>query len=170
MNFRHGMRRTKVYGVWCSMLSRCRNPANAAWANYGGRGIAVCERWEDFTLFLADMGSPGPGQSLDRIDNDRGYGPENCRWADRSTQGQNKRNNRLLSVGDLTLTMSAWADRSGLNIGTIHARLKKGWPVDAAVTTPTITSRRGIRTLKGSRLYAFGAREGVAFEPREQAA
>lgn len=164
MNCRHGMKRTRIYGVWCSMLSRCRSPSNAAWMRYGGRGILVCDQWNDFAVFFADMGLPEPGQTLDRIDNDGPYSPENCRWADALTQGRNKSNNRILTVGDTTLTMSAWAERSGLKIGTIYARLKKGWPVEVAVTTPPITRRIGIHARKGSRLYAFAAREGIELE------
>jgi hypothetical protein len=84
-------RQTRVYQAWHSMLQRCCNPANRSYANYGGRGICVCERWRSFVNFLADMGEPPPGLSIDRINNDGNYAPGNCRWATPSQQTQNRR-------------------------------------------------------------------------------
>lgn len=84
--------RTPEYRSWRAMKARCLNPNDPCWATYGGRGITICDAWcESFERFLADMGPRPGGHSLDRIDNDRGYGPDNCRWATASEQAANRR-------------------------------------------------------------------------------
>jgi hypothetical protein len=83
---------SREYRAWCGMRERCRNPNNKDFAKYGGRGLTVCERWDSsYETFLADMGRCPPGKSLDRIDNDAGYSPVNCRWATLSEQNKNRR-------------------------------------------------------------------------------
>lgn len=94
---RHGMAHTKIYNIWADMVARCRRPTHAHYADYGGRGITVCDRWLDFSNFYADMGDRPKGRSIDRINNDGGYSPENCRWATASEQRSNRRQARFES-------------------------------------------------------------------------
>lgn len=141
---RHGMNGTKTYNVWHSMRARCANPRNAAFKDYGGRGIAVCERWLKFSGFFEDMGAAPEGGTLDRIDNNKGYSPDNCRWATPTEQGRNKRNNILITIGEETLPLSAWIERTGVSYGTAHQRIRIGWPPHLAVTTPLVKDRKGV--------------------------
>lgn len=89
-NFKHGMAGTREYNTWAGMLARCSDPTHNRWHRYGGRGITVCDRWQDFTKFYEDMGPRPEGCSLDRINNDGPYEKGNCRWAEPKEQGQNK--------------------------------------------------------------------------------
>lgn len=91
-NKTHGRSRTPLYRVWLAMHQRCGNPRDSSFRNYGARGIAVCERWATFENFFADMGERPPNTSIDRRDNDKGYSPDNCRWATRTVQNTNRRN------------------------------------------------------------------------------
>ena len=92
---RHGLHRSRVYTSWSLMLQRCLNPKDKSYKNYGGRGITVCERWHTFDNFLEDMGVPGPGLSIDRVDNNLGYSQDNCRWATKEEQSHNTRATKL---------------------------------------------------------------------------
>lgn len=95
-NSSHGLSKTPTYRIWAAMVSRCHNPNHYGYAMYGGRGIAVCDRWRhDFLAFLSDMGERPQGLSIDRIDNSKGYEPGNCRWATSKEQGQNTRRCKL---------------------------------------------------------------------------
>ena len=135
---RHGKHDSPIYHVREAMLQRCRNPKCAVYGNYGGRGVAVCERWERFENFYEDMGDPPNGMSLDRIDNDGVYSPGNCRWAARKQQQRNMRTNvevpyRRKSV--LLIDLFDRLDLPGLKYNAVHQRVRRGWSVERALTT-----------------------------------
>lgn len=119
------------------MRDRCNNPRRKQWKDYGGRGIKVCERWNDFTAFLADMGErPSNKHSIERRDNERGYEPNNCYWATRTQQNHNKRNNVQITFNGETHVLTEWARRLQMSHKSISRRLKQGWSVEATLTTP----------------------------------
>lgn len=122
--------------VYRNMRGRCEYPGNPKWRIYGGRGITVCDRWKSFANFMEDMGFPEPGQSLDRIDNDKGYSKENCRWADRLTQTRNRRCTRTVNFDGREMTISECASRAGLPYHVLASRIRNGWEIERAVSTP----------------------------------
>lgn len=128
--------RNRTHRSWYAMWDRCTNPTHPAWDHYGGRGITVCERWVSFDNFLADMGLRPLGMSLDKIDNDRGYSPDNCRWATQREQNLNKTNGTRLTYNGETLSVTEWAERLGVRRHVIFSRLKIGWSVERALTEP----------------------------------
>lgn len=127
----------REYQSYNNMKGRCLNPKIEEWKHYGGRGITICERWlAGFRYFLKDMGpKPTKKHTLERIDNSKGYSPDNCKWATRKEQAQNTRRNRLLTFNGDTKCMQEWADELGLNYITIHSRLSKGWTIEEALST-----------------------------------
>ena len=131
---RHGMSHTSIHGVWCAMRARCESRSNPAYYDYGWRGIRVCERWQVFENFLADMGPRPQGATLDRINNDGNYEPGNCRWTGRREQANNRRSNRIIECFGERLTLSQWAERTGIKSSTIRERLDRcGWPIERAL-------------------------------------
>lgn len=123
---------------WRDMLKRCLNEQNKHFKDYGGRGITVCPRWMDFGAFYTDMGDKPDALSLDRKNNDKGYSPENCRWASAFEQGQNKRNTVVLTAFGETKTMGEWLrdNRRRVARGTIVYRMECGWSAEKAIGTP----------------------------------
>lgn len=131
----HGMSKSSAYGSWENMRARCLNPNSPAYQLYGGRGVTICDRWSDFAAFLADMGDRPAGATLDRIDVDGNYEPDNCRWATPRQQALNTRRNVRWTHGGETLTISEWADRLGVNKTTLRMRVSRdGWTVAQALT------------------------------------
>lgn len=127
---------SKTYKCWAAMKHRCSNKNNQQYKDYGGRGIRVCERWEVFKAFLEDMGEKPPNTSIDRIDNDGDYCPENCRWTTRKQQALNRRSNVLLrcySGPKGVKTLSQWSEITGTDDVTISGRLRIGWTHKEAV-------------------------------------
>jgi hypothetical protein len=106
--------KTATYATWQRMIQRCSNPNAGNWKHYGGRGIEVCERWQDFGNFVADMGEKLPGKSIERVDNDAGYSPENCIWADRKTQSRNKQNTRFITLNGASRTIASICEEYGI--------------------------------------------------------
>lgn len=132
----HGMTRTPTWRSWSSMMTRCYNENHKGFKYWGGRGITVCDRWKNFENFLADMGSRPAGNSIDRIDNDSGYEPSNCRWATAAQQLSNTRKSRLITWGGETLCISAWARKLGMTPRQLHGRINAGWTIEEAFTKP----------------------------------
>jgi hypothetical protein len=129
--------RPKDYGIWWRMVERCRNPKSRDFPAYGGRGITVCERWQKFVNFTADMGPRPAGLSIDRIDNNKGYEPDNCRWATPTEQANNTRSNRILTAFGKSMTIAQWERELGLAPGILDQRIRVlRWPTEKALTTP----------------------------------
>lgn len=139
--FKHGhstgYKRSKALSVWSGMMRRCYKPKEKAYKNYGARGITVCDRWHKFENFLEDMGQPPEGLTIERIDNEKGYSPENCRWATPLDQVLNRRANLNFTINGKTKILSQWAEEHGINYFSLYSRVKKlGWEIERAIETP----------------------------------
>lgn len=138
--FKHGASphrvRTRAYKAWASMRNRCNNPRAQTYASYGGRGIGICKEWDDFSMFLRDMGEPPDGMELDRINNDGDYEPSNCRWADRKTQVLNSSASKPITFNGETHSRQEWSRKLGLSPSAVSSRIRAGWPVEKVLTTP----------------------------------
>jgi hypothetical protein len=124
------------------MSRRCLEPKNKDFKHYGGRGITVCERWRTYENFLADMGTKPAGMTLDRINNDGGYEPSNCRWVSHAEQMRNRGFCRRLTIFGRTMIASEWAREAGMTVSQLFNRLYAGWKPEDAVTFPI---KRGVR-------------------------
>lgn len=127
----HGMSNTTEYNCYCHMIQRCNNKKSKFYRHYGGRGIVLCDRWSDkengFINFIEDMGMrPDDKQSIDRIDVNKGYSPDNCRWADYTTQAYNKRNTVLLSYNGKNMNMQDWSSELNIPVTLIRRRHDQG--------------------------------------------
>lgn len=131
----HGLSGSRVYRIWCKILERCRNPKSRIYHRYGGRGITVCDRWLKFDNFISDMGHDN-GSEIDRINNDLGYEPGNCRWVNRSQNCRNKSNNHRVEFRGEVRCIVEWEEYLGFPKRTIKNRLRLGWTMDKALSTP----------------------------------
>ncbi len=136
LNTTHGMSHTRTYTIWSTMRARCNNPSHKKYSRYGGRGISICARWNDYELFLADMGEAPIGYSIDRINNNGNYSPSNCRWATAKEQANNTRRNVWLTWAGKTLSISDWAIVLKMNGATLYQRFHKGWDTERVLTQP----------------------------------
>ena len=131
-NATHGMSGTRIYTLWHQMHQRCREPNRPHYRN-----ISVCARWTVFSNFYTDMGLPPTRQhSLDRIDSTKDYQPDNVRWATRKEQQRNTTYNVNITYQGKTQCIAAWAEELGLKYWTLHSRIKRGWSIERALTTP----------------------------------
>ncbi len=127
---------TPAYLAWSNMKRRCSNPKLKSWKNYGGRGISYDPRWEKFEDFLADMGEPAEGQTLDREDNDGNYCKDNCRWVSHVVQSRNRRSNRLVTIHGESMPLAEAVERfAQVSYFTVLNRLNLGWSDHDAVLT-----------------------------------
>lgn len=140
---------TPTYVSWLQMRRRCLDASHHAYADYGGRGIVICDRWladDGFENFLADMRErPSKDHSLDRKDNDGPYSPENCRWATRKEQARNSRWNLPIDFRGRVQPLSAWVEELRLPYHTIWQRLRRGQDPAVALTTPVQTYRKKLK-------------------------
>lgn len=138
LKFSHGEHGTRIYRCWRNMLERCENPKCNEYPHYGRRGISVCEEWHDPVLFFKWAKESGyrDDLSIDRIDVNGDYCPDNCRWADNATQARNKTNNVKITFAGRTMILADWAQETGLSAKSITYRLRHGWSVEDALTKP----------------------------------
>jgi len=135
---KHGLSRTRIYGIWIGMKERCFNPDCSIYFKYGARGITVCDEWLDVEVFKRDMGEPPRNFSIERIDNDGPYAPWNCRWATAKEQAQNRRDVDLIEYNGMTRSKTEWAEILKINPSTFLRRIKNGMPFDQAIKKKAI--------------------------------
>lgn len=144
-NVTHNSSGTSLYQMWRSMLYRCENPKHTAYKSYGQRGICVCEEWHDFLVFKkwVEETKPSGKVTLDRIDNNKGYTPDNCKWSSPKEQAHNRRSNLLFEYQEKTHDLQQWSEILGFNYKTVHNRIYKlGWDFEKAISTPIDTKKR----------------------------
>ncbi len=132
---------SKTYQTWINIIRRCNNPKDTSYNRYGNRGITVCKRWlKSFKNFLIDMGECPKRHSIDRIDNNKGYYKDNCKWATPKQQARNRRNNNMLTLRGKTKCMTSWAEEYKINISTLWSRIYElDWSIEKALTIPIKT-------------------------------
>lgn len=143
-NVTHGGSYEAAYSSWVEMKRRCLNPQARNFHNYGGRGITVCDRWQGengYNNFIQDMGPRPEGTSIDRINNDLGYFPANCRWATPEEQALNKRTNHRLTYNGESLTIKEWSDKLGIPITTIAKRITSGFPIEDVLSKTKLDNK-----------------------------
>lgn len=143
---KHGKTGTRLYRIWKAMKTRCYNRNSPRYNDYGGRGIAICKEWlANPALFFEWAESNGYDDNLtiDRINVNKGYSPENCRWATKKDQNNNRRGNRLLTVHGITKSIAQWAEETGVNQFTLYDRQENGWSEDEMFAKPYTIRHEG---------------------------
>ena len=137
-NTKHGMNNSIEYSSWTSMKDRCLNENSKDFPKYGAIGISVCERWMSFENFYSDMGPrSSPDHSIGRIDNSGNYEPDNCRWMSAEEQNNNRLTSNIISLDGEALSPAQWERRFEFSVGLVSSRLRRGWTIRKALTTPT---------------------------------
>lgn len=132
---RPGEKRNRTYDLWYGMIRRCEKPTSIEYHRYGGKGIYVCERWHKFSNFFDDMGNPPTSKhTIDRIDNSNGYEPGNCRWSTMIGQANNRTNNHHIVFNGQDHTLTEWSRLQGIKWQTMQNRIRRGWPIEVALT------------------------------------
>lgn len=143
---KHGLEHTRLYGIWSDMRLRCYDEKNIAYHRYGGRGITICDEWKNDVKAFYDWATANgykDSLTIDRIDNDGNYCPENCRWATVKEQASNRRSNILVTHNGKTQTMKEWANEVGIPYKVVWARVQKlGWSAERALTDPVKKGKR----------------------------
>lgn len=149
---KHGhSHKERLYETWKNMRRRCNDPTNKRYEQYGGRGIKVCPEWNDYAVFREWAMSHGYTDDLtiDRINVDKGYSPDNCRWAGARVQANNTTRNKYITFKGKTLTISQWADELGLPYGVINHRIQRGWDMERISSTPVKGGKHASQTVSG---------------------
>ena len=126
-NRSHGLSNSEEYQIWCGIIKRCENRKSLGFKNYGGRGISICKRWRsDFNFFIKDMGKrPSKNHSIDRVDVNGNYSPENCRWASKSIQMRNTRRARFIDLNGEPTPLAEAAEKMNISKSTLYSRIKR---------------------------------------------
>lgn len=143
----HGMSKTRIYREWAGIIQRCNNPKNTSYERYGAKGVTVCDEWLGENGFInfynwAMANGYRDDLTIDRKENNKGYFPENCRWIPLSEQSRNQKTNRKLTYNGKTMTMAEWSREIGINSSSLFGRLKRGWSIEKALSTPPIIEKR----------------------------
>lgn len=142
---KHGLYKTPEYHIWESIKQRCCNKNSKPYKDYGGRGIFVCDEWKNNPKAFCEWAKTHgykKGLEIDRINNNMGYSPDNCRFVDRKIQSLNKRSNIFITYNGITDNICSWAKRLGVNYQLLHYRLKRGWSVEKTLTTPPLNQKK----------------------------
>ena len=146
IQYKHGLRNTRIYSIWASMHQRCKNPRNKHYSAYGGKGIKVCSEWSDVKVFYEWAMSNGYKDTLtlDRIDNSCNYQSDNCKWSTQKEQQNNRTNNIYVTAFGSTRSINEWCKITGLSYNTIRGRIYEyGWDKEIALTTPQRARKTG---------------------------